>query len=163
LKTKHILLLAAVLTLALSPPAGAAQPADEAALKARADEFVAAWDKDDGHGLAAIFAPDGDLINPSGRVAKGRAEIEKLFTEEHAGVTKGTHYNILGLTNRFIGQDAAIQDWEAEVTGMKGPDGSALPPLKHHVTVVCVKKDGKWWVVAARPAVPLPPPGPPAK
>jgi hypothetical protein len=46
---------------------------------------------------------------------------------------------------------------------MKGPDGGAMPPLKHHVTVFYAKKDGKWWAVAARPAVAVPPPGAPMK
>jgi uncharacterized protein (TIGR02246 family) len=160
---KTVALCTLLVGLALAPFVHADSAADEKALKARADEFLAAWDKDDAKGLAAIFAPDGDLINPFGRVARGRAEVEKLFADEHATFTKGTHYNLTSLSTRLIGTDAAVQDWDIELTGMKGPDGSAMPPLKHHVTVVFEKKGGKWWALAARPAVPVPPPGPPAK
>jgi len=62
-----------------------------------------------------------------------------------------------------VSADAAVQDWDVEMTGMKGPDGGAMPPLKHHVTVFFAKSGGKWWAVAARPAVAVPPPGAPAK
>jgi uncharacterized protein (TIGR02246 family) len=163
MKIRRIVLSAALAILTVTPLVRADKAADEKALKARADEFVAAWDKGDAKGLAAIFAPEGDLINPFGRVAKGRAEVEKLFAEEHASFTKNTHYDIRSLETRLVGADAAVQDWDVEMTGMKGPDGSAMPPLKHHVTVVYAKKGGQWWAVAARPAVAVPPPGAPAK
>ncbi len=161
MKIRRIVLSAVLAVLTVTPLVRADKAADEKALKARADEFVAAWDKDDAKGLAAIFAPDGDLINPFGRVAQGRAEVEKLFAEEHATFTKATHYGIVRLNTRLVSADAAVQDWDVEMTGMKGPDGAALPPLKHHVTVVYAKSGGKWWAVAARPAVAVPPPGPP--
>jgi len=161
MKIRRIALSAALAILTVTPFVRADQAADEKALKARADEFVAAWDKDDAKGLAAIFAPDGDLINPFGRVVRGRAEVEKLFAEEHATFSKGTHYEIRSLQTRLLGADAAVQDWDVDLTGMKGPDGGAMPPLKHHVTVVYAKKGGQWWAVAARPAVPVPPPGAP--
>jgi uncharacterized protein (TIGR02246 family) len=160
MKLKQPLLVAAILTLGLTPLAYADPAADEAALKARASEFAAAWDKDDAHGMAAVFAPEGDIINPFGRVAKGRAEVEKLFADEHGGFAKATHYNLLSMTTRLFG-DAAVQDWDVEVTGMKGTDGSAMPPLKHHVTVTYTKKGGKWWAVAVRPVVYAPAPGGP--
>src|SRR5438270_56 len=123
MKLKKPLLVAALFTLCLTPLAYADSAADETALKARAGEFAAAWDKDDAHGMAAVFAPDGDIINPFGRVAKGQAEVEKLFADEHAGFAKGTHYNVVAMTTRVFG-DAAVQDWDVEVNGMKGPDGS---------------------------------------
>jgi len=131
---------------------------DEQALRARADEFVAAWSHHDAKGLAAIWAPDGDLINPFGRVAKGRKAIEALFVDEHAGMMKGTTFTIDSRETRMLDATTAIQDWEVTVGGMMPPGATAPMSLKHHVTVVCVKKNGSWWVAAARPVVYTPAP-----
>ncbi len=132
---------------------------DEEAIQKRVDEFVAAWNKDDAKAMAAIWAPDGDLINPFGRVAKGRSEVEKLFTDEHTSFMQNTTYNVKNRSVRLIGSDAAVLDWDSDVVGMKAPDGSDLPPFAHHVTLVLAKKDGAWWVVCARPVTYIPTPG----
>ena len=161
------LLLGAVV-LALCVPAHAqttgAAPSEDAIRKLSAD-FAAAWAKGDAKAMASLWAPDGDLINPWLRVAKGPAEIEKLFQEEHSTFMKGTTYGLTVSGVRFLGPDAAIADWESTISGMKGADGNVMPPMPHHVTIVLQRKAGKWWVVAARPVIaPPPPPGaPPAK
>jgi uncharacterized protein (TIGR02246 family) len=138
----------------------AADGGSTAAVHARGQEFLAAWAKNDSQALAAIWAEDGDLINPFGRVAKGRTEVEKLFHDEQTTMMKGTTFTVLSETIREIAPDTAIADWESEITGMQSPHG-ALPPLKNHVTIVFVKKGGQWWVAAARPEAYLPPPGAP--
>jgi uncharacterized protein (TIGR02246 family) len=143
----------------LAVVATSAAVAKVAALHARVEEFKAAWDHNDAKALAALWAPNGDLINPFGRVAKGCAEIEKLFQDEQTTMMKGTTVRIISDSDREIAPDVAVADWDLEVTGMKGPDGAAMPPLKHHVTVVWVKHGGQWWAAAARPVVYAPPPG----
>jgi uncharacterized protein (TIGR02246 family) len=141
--------------------ASALAAGDEEAIQKRLDEFEAAWNKDDAKAMAALWAPDGDLINPFGRLAKGRAEVEKLFTDEHTSFMKNTTYNVKTSSVRLIGSDTAVLDFDSGITGMKGPDGSDLPTFEHHVTMVLVKKDGTWWVVSARPVSYLPTPGTP--
>lgn len=143
-------------TLALSPIAAMAQE-DEAAIRQVTNDFMAAWGRHDVKAMAAAFATDADLINPFGRVAKGRAEIEKLLTEEHAGPFKGTTY--AGTVSvRMLSPTTALADWESTVNGMRDAGGNALPPFKHHVAAVYAKKDGRWLAVAARPYAFLPPP-----
>ena len=132
---------------------------DEEAIEKRLDEFVAAWDKDDAKAMAAIWAPDGDLINPFGRLAEGRSEVEKLFVDEHASFMQNTTYNVKSRSVRLLGSDAAVFDWDSVILGMKTPDGSDLPPFEHHVTAVLVKKGDTWWIVSARPVSYLPTPG----
>lgn len=134
---------------------------DEEAIQKRVDEFVAAWNKDDAKAMAAIWAPDGDLINPFGRVAKGRSEVEKLFIDEHSTFMKNTTYDVKSSSVRLLGSDAAVLDWDSDIVGMKAPDGTDLPVFDHHVTSVMVKKDGTWWIVSARPVKYLPTPGEP--
>jgi len=126
------------------------------------DAFVTAWNKHDPKAMAAQWAPDGDLINPFGRWAAGRAEIEKLFTDEHTTFMKGTTYSFSNFKVRFPSPAIGYADWDGEVAGMHNQDGSAIPPFKHHVAALFAKKAGHWWIVAARAATFPPPPGAPS-
>ena len=154
---KKILLGGMLLAVAVTTAASAQVPA----LHQRAEAFKAAWDRHDPKALAAVWAPDGDLINPFGRVAKGRAEIEKLFQDEQTTIMKGTTLHLNSDSSREVAPNVAVADWDIEITGMQGKDGTAMPPLKNHVTIVWVKHDGQWWAAAARPVVYPPPPGGP--
>lgn len=87
----------------------------------RVQEFAAAWNRHDPKALAAFWAPDGDLINPFGRVAKGRAEVEKLFTDEHSAFMKGTTFTLTGMTVRLLAPNIAFTDWDVEISGMHAP------------------------------------------
>lgn len=146
--------------LALVLPVAAAASSDEEAIEARAIEFAVAWNKHDPKAMAMLWAEDGDLINPFGRIARGRREIERLFADEHSTYTKGTMYTIDLKWIRMVKPDVAVATWDATISGMTTGDGSVMAPLEHMVTVVVVKRDGKWWTVAARPMIPSPPPAP---
>jgi uncharacterized protein (TIGR02246 family) len=128
---------------------------EEDVIRARHDEFVAAWNRHDAKALAAMWADDGDLINPAGVHAKGPAEIEKFFEREHATMMKDTTYSGTVSQIRFIGSDVTVVDVDATVTGIKAEDGSEQPPMVHHVTWVAAKRDGIWKAIAARPCVPV--------
>jgi len=143
------LLTALVATLTLSAGLATAQD-DEAAIRKLSNDFFAAWGRHDVKAMAATFAEDADIINPFGRVAKGRAAIEKLFTDEHAGPFKGTTYTAT-VSLRMVAPTVALGDWVSTVDGMHDPAGKALPPFEHHVAVAYVKKDGHWLTIAARP------------
>jgi len=159
---KKVLLCAVALAVCFHLDAQmAGNRAGEDAIRRLSADFAAAWAKDDAKAMAALWAPDGDLINPWLRVAKGRVEIEKLFQDEHSAAMKGTTYGIKFDGVRFLGPDTAIAEWDSTISGMKGPDGSAMPPLPHHVTMVLQQKEGKWWIVAGRPMIAPPPPGAP--
>jgi uncharacterized protein (TIGR02246 family) len=151
-----MVLLGAALTATAAVAAESA--GDEAAIRQVTERFVAAWNQNDWKAMAALWAPDGDLINPFGRVASGRAAVEQLFHDEQTGVMKGTTYTIGEQSIRMIAPDVALVEWASTVTGMKRKDGSEAPPFVHHVTVVLKKIDGKWMTEAARPVVYLPPP-----
>jgi uncharacterized protein (TIGR02246 family) len=138
--------------------ASAQQNEEDAVIRKRHDEWIAAWGKHNPKLMAAFFVADGDLINPFGRHASGTAAIEKLFAEEHAGPMADSTYAGTVENIRYIGENVAIVDVAGEITGMKGPDGTAAPPFKHHVTWIAQKDGGKWMAVAARAFATLPPP-----
>jgi uncharacterized protein (TIGR02246 family) len=155
---KLLSLTALVLTALIIPSAVYGQTKDEAAVKELHASFVAAWNAHDAKKIAANFAADADLINPFGRVAKGRDGIEELFADEHGGPMAKSSYAGTIESIRFVGTDVAIIDVNGEVTGIVGADGSTAPPFKHHVTWVAAKKDGKWQAICARAFVAAPRP-----
>ncbi len=159
---KRLLLSAVLFGVAGLFTAHTGQADDDAAIRQRHDEWVAAWNKHDPHLMASFWVEQGDLIDPFGHEARGPAAIEKFFASEHTGtgVMVGTTYAGTVERIRYIGKNTAVVDVAAEVSGLKGPDGGAQPPLKHHVTWVATKKAGQWMAVAARPCVYVPPPAP---
>ena len=157
---KKLLLLPVLFALFTLPTARAGQEEESAAIRQRHDEWAASWNKYDPKLMASFWTADGDLINPFGRHARGTAEIEKLFTDEHTGPMAGTTYAGTIENIRYLGKTHAIIDVAGEITGMKGPDGAAAPPFKHHVTWIAEKKAGKWMALGARAFVALPAPTP---
>ncbi len=155
---KRIFVLAAMMcvTMPQAVVETKASGADEAAIKKVFADFAEAWGKDDAKSMASHWTEDGDLINPQGRVAKGRAEVEKLLADEHATLFKGTRIMFTGGDVRFLKPDVAVYTVNYEVPGAHAPDGSEMT-AKGIVTSVMVKKNGKWWTTAARPMVPLGP------
>ena len=154
---KKLMLFTVVLGLITVPAARAGDKEDDADIQKRHDEWCAAWNKHDAKLMASFWLPDGDLINPFGRHAKGTAEIEKVFTDEHSGMLSGTTYSGTIESIRHIGKNVAIVDVAGEIMGMKGPDGSAgTQPFKHHVTWIAEKKNGKWFAHGARAFVSMP-------
>src|SRR6185369_8194120 len=84
----------------------------EKQVRATSDAWVAAWNRHDPKSMAAAWTPEGALINPFGRLATGRAEIEKLFTEAHATFMKGTTYSITNYKVRFPSPAIGVADYD---------------------------------------------------
>jgi len=155
-------LACAVVLLGVTATARAGK--DDEAIRAQVESFFAAWNKNDVKGMASHFADDGTIINPIGRTANGKAEIEKLFTEEHAGVFKGSTAKVVSLTSKPLKGNMAWIDFDMTVEGAHGPDGSAIPQMKYHVAGLTTGKGGKWtWNEARAYGFQQPPPAPPAK
>ena len=131
-----------------------AQAGDEAAIRKVFADFAEAWGRDDAKSMASYWAADGDLINPQGRRANGRAEVETLLASEHATAFKGTHITFSEGTIHFVKPGVAVFTTDYEVPGMHVRDGTEMT-AKGILTSVMVKKHGKWWTYSARPMVPL--------
>ena len=154
MRTHFIPLCAGLISLALlGATARADQAAAEKQIKDLSADFAKAWNQHDDKAVAAFWAEDGDLIDPAQKELKGRTEIEHYFTDCFAGVFKDTTLDVVVTKVRLAADDVAIADWEATVSGMKGPDGQAGPPVKHHVVLVLKNQGGKWMMLAARPYV----------
>src|ERR1044072_2061137 len=104
---------------------------DMATMKAATEKFAKAWNKHDTKTMATFFAEDGDCINPMGKTAKGRTEIEAMFTTEHATIMKGTKIDFKIDSMRMV-DGLAFVDATATVTGMTTPDGKKRDKMPHH-------------------------------
>jgi len=144
------ILLAALATVFMfvSP---ATKESNEREIRKAADDFAAAWNRHDAKALSELFAPDGDLMNPRGRTAKGRAEIEGLYRDEHSNIMRTAVLKNTGAPSiRFVEPEIAFVDQDVEVSGVLNPDGSAAPTQKVHAARLMRKSGGKWWIVVSR-------------
>ncbi|HEV3261256.1 MAG TPA: SgcJ/EcaC family oxidoreductase [Gemmataceae bacterium] len=153
MKTRLLLWLAApALLFGLTALLGAAKHTkadsqdDDAAITKNRLAFVKAFHSGDAEALAALWTPDGDYMDESGRDLKGRAAIEKAFTAFFAE-NKGLKLRIDIGSVRFVTPEVAIEDGTTDVI----PPGGA-PPNRTRYSIVHVKKDGQWQLASVRDA-----------
>jgi len=131
---------------------------DAAILKAQ-QTFFAAWNQHDVKAMTACWAEDATLINPVGQKAHGKAEIEKLFTDEQSTVFKASTTNLLEVkVTRSLGSNMFFCDGDITVDGALAPDGTTMPQSRIHLATIMMKKGSSWLIVDARPYmfVPMP-------
>ena len=118
--------------------------ADEQAIRSNVDAFVKAYNAGDAKGIAALFIPDGQIIDQDGEVTEGREAIAKAFGDIFAETPK-KKIEVTVDSIRFIGSDLAVETGTTKET-----DGSAEPPVYDRYTVLHVRRDGKWQMALAR-------------
>jgi uncharacterized protein (TIGR02246 family) len=126
-------------------------PEEEKALLKNAENFVNAFHKGDAKALAAFWTEDGDYTDLTGRVLKGRAEIEKTFNTLFAE-NKGLKVRIDIESIKFVTPEVAVEDG---MTSVMPADGQ--PPSRARYTIVHVKRDSKWYLSSVREALYAPP------
>ena len=132
-------------------------PQDEQAIQNLALEFAAGWNRHDAQGMAACFTMDGDLVNPSGKIARGRAHVQKLFAEEQAGPLQASRVTMAHKHLRFLKPDLAMGDYQFEVSHIRNAEGQETT-TKGLVSCVLRKEGDGWLITAARTNVPAPMP-----
>jgi uncharacterized protein (TIGR02246 family) len=119
-------------------------PADVAAIRAGSEAFVAAFNKHDATGLAALWTADGEYIDDSGRTITGRDAIEQdyaAFFTENPNVEIKMQIDSL----RVISGDVAMEQGRAIVQ----PPPAGAPGVSSY-SVVHAKLDGKWLMASVR-------------
>jgi uncharacterized protein (TIGR02246 family) len=146
-----LLALACVIGRGNSPVRAAESDSPEAAITKTAEAFVEAFQKGDAKAVASFWTPDGDYVDPAGRVLKGRAAIESDFADLFAQ-NKGLKLRIDVASLKFPTQDTAVEDG---TTAVLAPDGTA--PSRARYTNFFVKKDGQWLLASVRETAFVPP------
>ncbi len=118
--------------------------ADEAAIRAAAKTYVDALAKGDAAALAALWTPDGDIVDASGNLLPGRRAIDADAPKEEQ--PERSEFHITETRLRFLTSDVAIEDGTVEVVPTTGP------PLTGRFSATWVKHDGAWKLAAVREA-----------
>lgn len=141
----------ALLFGAASPRADDPQADQRAAIAKVAEAFVAAFERGDAKALSEFWLPDGDYIDLSGRLLKGRQAIADDFAHLFSE-SKGLKVRIEVASLQFPAPDVAIEDG---VSSVLSPDGGL--PNRARYTNVLVKKDGRWLLSSVRESAFTPP------
>jgi uncharacterized protein (TIGR02246 family) len=162
-------LVTLALSVALASQAGAAgsgSSADEEAIRRATDAFSAAWGRHDAKALTASYTADADFTNPVGGQARGRAEIEKMFGQDH-GPTGPFRSSTIKQTIdriRFVKPDVAVVHGAWETSGAVDAQGASLNPSpRGRLMLVFVKQGGDWKVASGQAMQPVPMGPPPAR
>jgi uncharacterized protein (TIGR02246 family) len=122
-----------------------------AALARAAEAFVEAFNKGDAEAVAAFWTPDGDYIDQTGRLLKGREAIEEAYSQFFAK-NKGLKLRIESESVRFPTPETAVEDGTSAVLPQDG-----APPSRARYTSIFVRKDGNWLLSSVREAAYAPP------
>jgi uncharacterized protein (TIGR02246 family) len=116
--------------------ANGAALADEAdAIRGASAAFAAAFDKGDAKALAEMWTAEGELIDASGQVYRGRPAIEAAYTEffkQHPN----EKINVAVDSVRMLSSNAAIETGRATLSGSKSAAA--------RYSAIHVQEDGKW-------------------
>ena len=151
-------LVLAVLAAVLSAGPGSAwaQAKDPAVEKLAAD-WAAAFARADVKALANLYTENAIRVSPEGGRVIGRDAIGKEFATNFAGPWKGAAIKIQVGAVQAVGPDIAVGEGTYEVSGVKGPDGQPVPPIKGSYVNTMVKKNGAWALASNAAVLPSPP------
>lgn len=142
--------------LAIGLASTSAQTKDPAVDKLAAD-WAAAFARADVKALASLYTDNAIRITPEGGRVVGRDAISKEFTTNFAGPWKGAKIKISVGAVQPVSPDIAVGEGTYEVTGVTGPDGKPVPPIKGSYVNTMVKKDGAWVLASNAAVLPAPP------
>jgi uncharacterized protein (TIGR02246 family) len=121
----------------------AAREAAAAAIRAATRTYREALDRGDGKTLAALWTPDGDIVDDEGRVLNGREAVAAIAPAT-ADAPRPT-FRIEETKLRFVSADVAIEDGTVAVT----PPGTTAA-LSGWFSATWVKHEGSWKLTALR-------------
>jgi len=127
---------------------------NDVAVRKLYEQFTAAWNRHDTNAMANMWVEDGDHVEPDGRVAKGRREIEAALKLQHGGIFKNTQLKLTLDSVWFITGDVALVDGTYELSGASDPGGKDIGTRIGRLTSVFLKEGGRWWIAASRLMIP---------
>ncbi len=156
MRIARLVLAVSTAALATGLASASAQTKDPAVDKLAAD-WAAAFARADVKGLASLYTENAIRITPEGGRVVGRDAIGKEFAANFAGPWKGAKIKIQIGAVETVGPDIAVGEGTYEVTGVTGPDGKPVPPIKGSYVNTMVKKNGAWVLASNAAVLPAPP------
>lgn len=116
---------------------------DMQAIRTAAADYKAALDRGDGAALAALWTPDGDIIDEQGRVLNGRETVGRIVKPTDG--SPPLNFKIAETSLRFVTADVAIEDGTVEIMLPGVPVG-----LKGRFSATWTRQDGGWKLAGLR-------------
>ncbi len=123
---------------------------DEARVRNLIPAFTDAWSRGDGQALASLFAPDGDLMIPTGNIFSGREAISGFYTSVFANGYRGSKGAGEIARVRFVQPNVAVGDGTWSIRGAHDKEGKEAAAEKGVFTFVAVKQGEQWRISALR-------------
>jgi len=121
---------------------------DEEAIVALVAAREAAWNTGDTVAYAQLLTEDADIVSATGRPARGRKAVLKLYAEQHANVFDGVITRTRVTHVRMIGKDTALADVSYELAGGK------VDAIRRGLMAFVLRKDAGRWRIAAIRSIP---------
>jgi len=121
---------------------------DEQAIVALVAAREAAWNAGDTVAYAQLLTEDADIISATGRPARGREAVLKLYAEQHANAFAGVRTHTTVTQVRMIGRDAALADVSYELAGGR------VDAIRRGTMAFVLRKDAGRWRIAAIRSIP---------
>jgi uncharacterized protein (TIGR02246 family) len=131
-------------TLGADQEKSGSRAADEAAIRASAKEFAAAFAKGNAEAIAAMWTENGTLSDERGQIFNGRKAIE----DEYATLFKAepkAKMEIAVQSIEFPAPNMAVEDGVARLISKQGAH-----PVASRYTAVHSLQDGKWRIATVR-------------
>jgi uncharacterized protein (TIGR02246 family) len=103
----------------------------------------AAWNAGDAAAYANLLTEDADIVSATGRSARGREALLKLYSEQRAAALAGAQTRTRVTHVRFLSPEVALADVDYE---MKGGDVDAV---RRGTMAFIVRRNADRWRIAA--------------
>jgi uncharacterized protein (TIGR02246 family) len=113
--------------------------ADEKAIREAAQGLARAFEKGDAKAMAAFWTEEGEYVDESGVPIRGRAALEKAYTEFFAN-RKELKVEAKTDAIQFVSKDTAIEEGTFTV------HAKGSPPNASRYSALHVRQDGNWLV-----------------
>lgn len=123
---------------------------DEIQVRNLIPAFTDAWARSDAPGLASLFAPDGDLMIPTGNLFSGREAISVFYASVFVNGYRGSKGAGEIARVRFVQPNVAVGDGTWSITGVHDKDGKEAAAERGVFTFVAVKQGDQWRISALR-------------
>lgn len=104
-----------------------------------------AWNAGDTEAYAQLLTEDADIVSATGRAARGREAVLKLYAEQHANAYAGVKTHTRVTHFRLLGKDVALADVDYELAG-----GKVDAIRKGRMAFVLRRDAGRWRIAAIR-------------
>jgi uncharacterized protein (TIGR02246 family) len=107
-----------------------------------------AWNAGDTEAYAQLLTEDADIVSATGRPARGRDALLKLFAEQHANVYAGVRTHTEVRSVRMLADNVALADVAYHLEGGK------VDAIRRGQMAFIVRKDAGRWRIAAIRSIP---------